>query len=38
MMSYDKVPEAIHVRAVAQKIQPKILESKDAMSIMQRDA
>jgi hypothetical protein len=29
---YDKVPEAIVLRADAQKIQPKILQSKDAMS------
>ena len=31
---YDKVPEAINLRALAQKIQLKILESKDAISFI----
>jgi hypothetical protein len=34
LSQYDKVPEAIRFRALAQKIQLKILQSKDAMSII----
>ena len=36
-LSYDKVPKAINFRALAQKIQLKILELEDATSICQRD-
>ena len=36
-LHYDKVPEAINFRALAQKIQLKILESKDAISIIRCD-
>jgi len=35
--SYDKVPEAIKFRALAQKKQLKIIESKDATSIIRRE-
>jgi len=34
---YDKVPEAIDFRALAQRNQLKILESKDAISMLRRD-
>jgi len=34
---YDKVPKAMTFRALAQKIQLKILELKDATSICRRD-
>jgi hypothetical protein len=34
---YDKVPEAINCRALAQEIQPYILESKDVITIIRRE-
>ena len=36
-MEYDTQPKAIKFRALAQKIQLKILEKKDATSICRRD-
>jgi hypothetical protein len=35
--SYDKVPEAVYFRALAQNSQFKIIESKDAISMIRRD-